>query len=120
MTNLTIQLDADALRAATVQAIAGVLTPETKEKILQNAVAAVLTPSTNSWERGVSPLETALQGAVLQIAREEAVRIVNEDKELAGKIKGLIALAALKMVESDSDKLAQKMADAFVHSFRER
>ena len=64
MTNLNLQLDPVALREATVQAISGILTPEVRAQILQEAIRAVLKPSTNSWEKGVSPLEKAFQDAV--------------------------------------------------------
>ena len=38
MSNLTLQLDSDALREATVQAMLGVLTQEVKNKMLENAI----------------------------------------------------------------------------------
>lgn len=118
MSSLTINLDADALREATVQAMAGVLTPEVKEEILQKAISNVLSPSTDSWNRGKSPLEIALQEATIQIARQEAKKLLDEDDEFRTKINALLKSTAEKILNSDMDKLAERMADAFVESMR--
>lgn len=44
MSELTLKLDGDALREATVQAMLGVLTPEVKAKMLESAVQATNLP----------------------------------------------------------------------------
>ena len=51
MAELKVTLDGDAIRDATTQAILGILPEETKAKILEQAVIALLTPSTDSWAK---------------------------------------------------------------------
>lgn len=118
MSNITLQLDNEALREATVQAMLGVLTPEVKAKILESAVQEILKPSTNSWDKGKSPIEVAFQRAIETIAKEEAIRMVSENEEVRDKIKKLMLETAVKVIETDTDKLALRMADAFVDSIR--
>lgn len=118
MSNLTLQLDGDALREATVQAMLGVLTPEVKAKMLENAVQAILKPSTNSWEKNKSPLELAFERAVDRLANEEATRMVAEDPVMRERVKELMRTTADKVLGADMEKLAQRMADAFVSSMR--
>lgn len=118
MSNLTLQLDGDALREATVQAMLGVLTPEVKAKMLESAVQAILKPSTNSWDKNKSPLELAFERAVEQVAREEAARMVAEDPAMRERVKELMRTTADKVLGADVQKLADRMADAFVSSIR--
>lgn len=118
MTNVTLQLDGDALREATVQAMLGTLTPEAKSKMLESALQAILKPSTNSWERGKSPIELAFENAVRQVATEEAKRMVAEDEQLKAKMRELLRATADKVLGGDVEKLAQRMGDAFVDSLR--
>lgn len=118
MTNLTLELDPTALSAATAQAIVGVLTPEVRERILQNAVLALLKPSTNSWENKKSQVELAFDRAVAAVAHDEARRLIAEDAVIREKIKALMRSTADKVLGADPDKLAERMADAFVSSMR--
>lgn len=119
MSNLTLQLDGDALREATVQAMLGVLTPEVKAKMLESAVQAILRPSTNSWENNKkSPLELAFERAVEQVANAEAMRMIEEDGVIRDRVKELLRTTADKVLNADPDKLAQRMADAFAASMR--
>lgn len=118
MSNLTLQLDGDALREATVQAMLGVLTPEVKAKMLESAVQAILKPSTNSWENKKSPLELAFERAVEQVANAEAKRMIEEDDAIRERVKELLRTTADKVLNADPDKLAERMADAFIASIR--
>ena len=118
MSSLTLQLDGDALREATVQAMLGVLTPEVKSQMLEKAIQAMLKPSTNSWEKNKSPIEIAFEQAVDKVAREEAIRIVSEDPVLCDRIRELMRSTADKVLNADQEKLAQRMADSFVSSLR--
>lgn len=118
MSNLTIDLDGEALREATMQAMLGVLTPEVKAKLLESAVQAILKPSTDSWNKKKSPLELAFERAVEQVAGVEAKRMIEEDGEMRERIKELLRTTADKVLNADTDKLAQRMADAFADSMR--
>lgn len=118
MAQVTLNLDVEALREATVQAMLGVLSPEMKAKVLENAVQALLAPSTNSYDRKKSPIELAFERAVEQIANVEAKRLVEEDQELRLRMKALLRTTADKVLNTDADKLADRMATAFAASMR--
>ena len=120
VSQLVVNLDSEALREATVQAMLGTLTPEVKEKILNNAISNLLQPSTDSWNKNRSPLEVAFGDAINKIAREEAVKMVGEDSALRDKMRDLMHNAVAKVFELDLEKIAQKMADAFSQALRDR
>lgn len=118
MSTISLNLDGDALREATVQAMLGVLTPEVKAKVLESAISALLKPSTNSWDNKKSPIELAFEGAVLNVARQEAQRLVAEDSPLRERMQSLLRDTADRVLNADTDKLAERMADAFAASMR--
>ena len=118
MSVLTIKLDPVALREATAQAIMVTLTSDIRRDILDQSIRALLTPSTDSWRKGKSPIQEAFDQAVMQIAHEEAKRIVSEDATIAAKIKDLLRETADKVISCDTEQLSQRMADAFVSSLR--
>jgi hypothetical protein len=118
MTTISLNLDGDSLRDATVQAMLGVLTPEVRAQVLEKAIQAILAPSTNSWDRKKSPIELAFEAAVENLARQEAKRIVDEDTGFRDQIKALLRTTADKVLAADMDKLAERMAAAFAESMR--
>lgn len=115
---MDIKLDPAELEQVTKQAILDVLSPETKAKILEQAVAAILLPSRGAWDKR-SPLEIAFETALMQSARDEAYRIVKEDSEMVAKMNGLLREAMQRVLQMDLEKLSQRMADAFVSSLKE-
>ena len=118
MTQVTLQLDGDALREATVQAMLGILTPEVKAQVLERAVSELLKSSTNSWDKNKSPIERAFEDAINQVANHEALRMVTEDVAIQARVQELLRMTADKVLGADTEKLAQRMADAFVNSMR--
>ena len=118
MTQVTLQLDGDALREATVQAMLGVLTPEVKAQVLEQAINQLLKPSTNAWDKKRSPIELAFDEAVQRVAKQEASRMVTEDAAIQASLKELLRKTADKVLGADMEELAQRMADAFVISMR--
>jgi len=118
MTNVSLQLDPVALREATTQAIMGILTPEVRAQIIQTAISAILKPSTNSWEKGKSPLELAFENAVNDVARQEAKKYIADDPSVSERLRDLLRKCADKVLSADQDKLVERMADAFVSSLK--
>lgn len=118
MSTISIQLDPVALREATTQAIMGTLTPEVRGQIIQKAISALLTPSTNSWDKNKSPIELAFEQAVTQLARDEAKRMISEDAPTREKVQQLLRTTADKVLGADMEKLADRMAEAFTSSLR--
>jgi len=120
MAQITLNLDGEALREATVQAMLGVLTPETRAQIMESAIRALLTPSTSSWDRNKSPIELAFEHAVGQIAREEAHKLVAEDEALRTRMKELLRVTADRLLDVDVDKLTERMANSLAESMKGR
>jgi hypothetical protein len=100
------------------QSILGQLPPEAQHELLNGAVQAILKPGTDSWNRGKSPLEQAFERAVQDVAQKEALRLVSENVELKAKMEELLRQTADRVLNSDHQKLAERMADAFVQSMR--
>ena len=125
MSSLTLQFDVESLREATAQAMLGVLTAEVKEKILEQAVRELLKPSTDGWNKNKSPhsalvvrVEIAFNKALEQLAQNEAKRMIKSDAEIRDRVQSLMRTTADKVLGADQEKLAQRMADAFVSSMR--
>lgn len=118
--NLTLSLDKDQLQAATVQAIVGQLTPEAMKGLIEQAVVSLLKTSDNFGRGGITPIEQAFNQAVAQVAREAAVKYVSETPELQQQLRELVERACQKLLKSDPDKYADRLADAFATSIRER
>lgn len=116
--NMTLELDPVALREATTQAIMGTLTPEVRAQIIEKAISALLKPSTDSWDRGRSPIQTAFDNAVAHCAKEIAKEQIAADEKIRTRLQELMRQAADKVLGMDADKLAEKMADAFTASIR--
>ena len=118
MATVQIQLDGDALRDATMQAISGVLSPEVKAAMIENAIITILKPSTSSWDRGSSPIDLAFSRAVEAVAQEEANRMVTEDEQLRERLQKLLRDAADRILSVGVEKLVERMARSFVDSLR--
>ena len=119
MTNLTFELEGDALREAIAQSILGQLTPEVQRGILDKAVQAILASSTNSFDRfGRSPLQIAFENAVQNVAQQQALRLVQEDEGIKTKLQQLLRETADRVLATDAEKLSQRMAEAFISSMK--
>ena len=118
MTKIEFQLDPQAMREATNQAILGLLTPELKDQLLVRAIASLLQPSTDAWNRGKSPLDDAFERAVHIVARDMILAYIKDDVGIMSMLAELASEAGRKVLSADSGKLAERMADAFVASIR--
>ena len=116
MSQLSIQLDPVALREATSQAIMGILTPEVKERVIRTAINNLLGPTDNYNSK--SQLQIAFDQAVVAVARESVKEMVANDQEIKEKVMELARETARKVFNMDTDKLAEKMADAFCSSIK--
>jgi len=116
--NLTLQLESDALREAIAQSIIGQLTPEAQRELLDKAIQAVLATGADRYDRGRSPLQLAFENAVQRVAQEQAVRLVQEDESMKARLQQLLRNTADKVLAADTEKLSERMADAFVASMR--
>lgn len=118
MAALTVELDPVALREATSQAIMGILTPEVRERMLRQAIANLLAPSTDSWNRQKSPLELAFESATRQIAGDIVTEHLKGNADFLERLKNLARETADKVLGVDVNKMVDKMAEAFIASMR--
>ena len=118
MSSLTIQLDPVALREATSQAIMGMLTPEVRTAMIERSISNLLSASTDSWDKGKTPLQKAFNEAVEQVARDLAKKAIAEDTQLVARVNDLLHQSIDRILKTDPEKLTERMADAFIASLR--
>lgn len=117
MTNPTLQLDPIALREATAQAIMGVLSPELREAMIRESISSLLrVPDGGRYSEQRSPLQRAFDDAILVVAREIAHEEIAKSEEFMAQLRALTRRTASKVLNQDEEKLATKMANAFVSS----
>lgn len=114
MASLTVQMDQEALSAATQQAIAGAIPPEVAQKLVQQAIEALLRPSTDRWDNNISPLARAFYNAVERYANIKVHEMVDHDVEFRKQLDALLKQVVQQMLTKDPDKLADKLSSAFV------
>jgi hypothetical protein len=108
---MNLNLNDDQLRAVIAGAVLQTLTPENRETILAAAVANLLTPQKESWQRQASsPLQDAFNAAITNVAREICHAMVKEDETIRAQIRGLIAKAVEKAF-ADPDAIADRLAN---------
>lgn len=117
MPDITFRLDGEALQAATTQAILGVLTPEAKEELIDKAIRSILATGESSYDRR-SQIEKAFASAVNRAAHQICLDMVKSDPAILSRISELARSTADKILGADPDKMAERMADAFVNSIR--
>lgn len=121
MSNITLTLDPIALREATSQAIMGILTPEMRQKMIEEAIKGVLTPPSSQYERNLpSPLQRAFDAATIEVARAIATDMVSKDERIAAKMRELVSAAVQRLTAIDTEKMTKLVVDAFVVKFNDR
>lgn len=119
---VTLQLDEAAIREATVQALAGKLTPEAQAKMIEAGIRNVLTPDTSGYGSRRTPLEDAFRDAVTMRAREIAREVVVQDEALQAKLRELMADTIARMLTYSDEQartaFVSRLADAFVSTLR--
>lgn len=122
MGSFSVELDPVQMREATSQAIMGILTPEVKTELIRKAIGELLAPTDNSYygSRKVSPLEKAFYDAVQVVAKEVCKEVVAADLTIRERLRVLAQETATKVMNLNSDDMANKMAESFVHSMRRK
>lgn len=118
MSNLSFDLDDAAIRAATATALLTAMSSESRDRLIKQAIQAVLDPSPHAWDKGKSPLEQAFERAVRDAVEAEARRLVAEEATIQARLQSLVRAATEKMLSADPERMAQRMADAFIDSLR--
>lgn len=118
MAEIRLDLDPVVLREATSQAIMGTLTAELRAQVIQASISNLLNARTGSYGSGSSLLQQAFDSAVIDVARTIAKEMVASDPTIKAQVGKLLRDTADKVLSADPEKLAAKMADAFVASCR--
>lgn len=119
MPELKISFDnAEVFNAAAVQAMNATLTPEVREKLIVQALELAMRPNSGGYGDKRSTIELAFASAVDRVIQLEATKMLTEDAELRAKVQVLLRTTADKVLAADQEKLASRMADAFVQSMR--
>lgn len=113
----SVTLPPDAVQQATAQALIGILSPEVKEQLLQKGINAVLCEK-NSYRDKKTPLQCAFEDAIAQVAREEAIKMVQDNEQIRSKIQAVLRDTADKVLSTSPEQLAEKMAASFISSIK--
>lgn len=120
---MDLRVDDSALRSLVEKSIVDSLTPEAREKIIAQAVTALLTINESGYSsRKTSALQDAFNSAVRNVAERHAFQMLTEDPEFQAKIKSLFADVAEKLFADEGrtalvEKMAGKMASALVERY---
>jgi len=104
-------------------AILAFLKPEAREELIRKAVEEHLTkPQSGQYgKKEPSILQDAFNRAVAQVAREEAVKAVQEDSRVREGIKRMISEAVDKVLTGDEyGSVVSKLADAITDGLTSR
>lgn len=103
---MDLRVDDEAMRSLVAKAVFDSVSPETRDKLLADAINAILhSQSTNTWEKGKSPLKIAFEYAVSRAAMNYADKMLAESSEFNAKLQALFVDVS-KALFDDHDKRA--------------
>lgn len=109
-----LKLEPDQVAQIAAAAIVQAMDQNSRERVIQQAVAYLLKPTEGSYGRaGLSPIQQAFNSAVQQAAQKIIADQINNDPEVQAKIKGLMADVMTKVFEDDREALVINLAAAF-------
>lgn len=92
---MDVKIDTDGMQALVAKAVFDGMTAEKREALITGAIKSLLeTPKGNdrNYLGGkISPLQSAFNRAIEQVAREHAEKFLAEDPAFQAKLKGLFA-----------------------------
>lgn len=119
MATLSIELDAEAIRTATAQALIGNMPAEAREKLLAIAVDNLLRENRDrGFGRGSTPLQDAFDAAVRTVAQTIAEEHVRDNPELVAKMRELVRKTADAVLGTADAKWEERLKEALVSLFK--
>jgi hypothetical protein len=112
----------DNVRAVMVKVLYDSITAEQREKLLQDALASLITPPPQeNWHRGKqpSPLEKIFTDCAYDIARQIISEQMKKDDKVKSDIEKLYAEALAKVFVTDREQTVSKMASALTQALAE-
>lgn len=107
---MTLDLSDEQLNTVVTAAVMQSISGESRDKLVQQAIAELLKRNNSGRFDNKSPLENALANAVQSVARTLIEQKLTSDAEFIARIDGLIVDAVRKLTETDRPALVDKMA----------
>jgi hypothetical protein len=110
---MDVRLDDNNMKDIIAKAVLDTLTPEARAELLSNAVKSLLSiPTGNSYDRK-SPLQSAFDSAIREVAGQIAREQIVGNTEIKAKIEQMIADAWAKLVNDENySNMVEKVAGA--------
>lgn len=109
---MDITLDKEMVKSVVSAAILQMLDAQKREALIKEAIQHLLSPGTDSWNRGRSPLQEAFANACRLIAVEIAKEMLEKDEQVKARIRELILEAYMRVTEQNREKTVQRIAEA--------
>lgn len=109
---MDLRVNDDAMKSLVAKAIVDSLTPETREKLIGDAVTQTLTKpeQSGSYSEKRSPLQRAFDYAVSAEAERYAREHLANDGAFKAQVEALFADVAKKLFEDNRDDLVSSIA----------
>lgn len=105
MTGTQLNLDPETVRSIAAAAIFDQMNEETRENVLKQAVEFLLTPKKGdrfTYDVGKTPLQSAFDQALAQVAREVVQEKIGNDPRVKAKIEELLGPIVMGAVEGEA------------------
>lgn len=109
-----IEIDGDSMQALVAKAVFDGLTGDKREALITGAIKSLLeTPKGNDrnyYGEKTSPLQTAFNRAIEQVAQEHATKFLAEDPDFQQRLKGLFADVANALFSDEGNNRIELIA----------
>lgn len=115
---MEIKLDADAMAALASKAIFEEMGQEQRDKVVLQAVQALLIPESNrnSFHVGKTPMQVAFDIAIQQAAQKAVQERVANSPEIAAKIDELLGPVLQGALKASAEKYDYGLSEAIGHA----
>ena len=111
-----MKLEISDMREVVSAAILQKLTEEQRNMLIQQAIAALLTPKEKQYGGlGETPLQTAFSQAVFDVARDVVKDQITKDPKFVNTLGTIVTMALAKAMAQD--ELVDGMASLFAQTF---
>lgn len=120
----TLQIDSQAMQIIVAKAIMDTMTTESRDALVQQAIATLITPppkdrNSYSSREPRSPLQEMFEYSVQNVARDMVATIVRDDDAFRARIRELLDAALAKAFEGErGESIINSMADVLVNGIK--
>jgi len=110
---MEIKIDEQAVRDVVTKSIMDQLGEDARETMISAALAYLLDPKKDGFNKGISPIQEAFNNAIGQAARTIVFDLVENDPDIRQKIVILVGEAFIQMESTNfTEYLAAALSDA--------